>query len=220
MLRGLDSRDVKSPEIGPRTVVVKPPSLRDETLAVLRTAGAIAFASYFGLALHRADPASPGSGLFPFQRLFRDLPSRDQRIFRQMQEGLLEAENVRSTKAPWPAVESLSAQGIPPFAPDPALGTRYVWRRLSDGTITNYLGMPEDLARPAFLLFLQEPDPDPGDVSHLQMVTLDEEHHRLGNGTIIHVGFWMREDTGSLSGQVVHSALNEGWKQILVGAKT
>ncbi|MFN7973387.1 MAG: hypothetical protein U0166_13740 [Acidobacteriota bacterium] len=199
-----------------RTVVVASPSPRTETLAVLRVAGAIAFISYFSMAAHRPDGSSGQAALFPYQRLFRDAPAPVQRMFRQMQEGLLEAENVRASKGAWPEAHALAADGIPPFAPDPGAGV-YAWRKQQDGPVVNYIGVPADGKRPAFLLFVQEPEP--GDLSHLQMTTLDEEHQRLPGGMVIHVSFWMKDELAGVGEGVVKSALNDGWFQVLSGAK-
>ena len=65
-------------------------------------------------------------------------------MFRELQEGLLEAETRRADRGTWPAVSSLAADGIPPFALDPtAKGGRYDWRLTANGAFVNYLGLPQ-----------------------------------------------------------------------------
>src|SRR5262249_24976533 len=66
----------------------------------------------FGSASRRAD------GALPYQVLFRDLPSAEQRVYGQLREGVTEAIAARGASGDWPSVESLAEQGIPPFARD------------------------------------------------------------------------------------------------------
>ncbi|HYL05043.1 MAG TPA: hypothetical protein VE075_03335 [Thermoanaerobaculia bacterium] len=165
-------------------------------------------------------PAAPGSGagvaardLLPYQRLFRTLGGEDQRLFRELQEGLIEAENVRSAAHRWPAAAALAAEGVPPFADAAGRGGRrnYRWQLRQEGPIVNYLGIPGDARDPAFLVLVQEPDPAAPAVGEtppaaagqtsggprpaaggvLAQAT-DEVHHRLADGTLLHVSIWMR----------------------------
>src|SRR5437764_972932 len=60
----------------------------------------------------------PCAGDLPlFQVRFRDSSPTVQRMYREMEEGLLEAERRRAATKTWPAVATLAAEGIPPFAP-------------------------------------------------------------------------------------------------------
>jgi hypothetical protein len=195
--------------------------------------------------------------LLPYQRLFRTLEGEDQRLFRELQEGLLEAENVRSSARRWPAPAALAAQGIPPFADAPGRGGRrnYHWQLRQEGLIVNYLGMPADARDPAFLLLVQEPDPPApaagpappagaaagapargaeAAASGVLAQATDEVHHRLADGTLLHVSTWMRaapappaapamtprgaveaprDDPG-----LVAEPYARGWVQLLIGA--
>jgi hypothetical protein len=149
--------------------------------------------------------------LLPFQALVQDRPSSEQRIFRELQEGLLEAEARRANTGTWPAVPALSGEGIPPFAADPtAKGSRYDWRLIQSGTFVNYLGIPERPDAPAWLLLVLEPEagaaPDPA--------REDEEHHRLMGGTMLHVSTWVHPSGGQLGARVVRSPQAEGWTQL------
>jgi hypothetical protein len=263
-----------------RTVEIGPPSARAETWNVLRVATLIVLATW----IYLADTAAPGRGaagtgdgagaaaaagpgtaaggtgtarerdLMPFQRLFGSLGGEDQRMFRELQEGLLEAENARSATGRWPAPAALAEQGIPPFAaaagvagaaggakipagamPGDAGGARlrgggaaarrlYRWELRREGLVVNYLGVPADGRDPAFLLLVQEPDPRvPPAAAAGQAV--DEVHHRLADGTLLHVSTWMRaaappaaaSGAGDLPGVIVEP-FARGWTQLLAGA--
>lgn len=223
----------------------------------------------------RGGGAGEARDLMPYQRLFRGLGGDDQRLFRELQEGLLEAENVRSSTRRWPAPAALAARGIPPFADAAGRGGRrlYRWQLRQAGSIVNYLGLPADRRDPAFLLLVQEPDPGaPAEgwlprtpagggvggpaqgappiagvagVAGVSGVTgaagaagaqaTDEVHHRLADGTLLHVSVWFREvpvaargagaagpsggadDPGRDPG-VIAVPYARGWTQVLVGA--
>jgi hypothetical protein len=184
--------------------------------------------------------------LMPYQRLFRSLGGEDQRLFRELQEGLLEAENVRSSTRRWPAPAALAARGIPPFADAAGRGGRrlYRWQLRQDGPIVNYLGTPADRRDPAFLLLVQEPDPGaPGGAGAAAAgaQATDEVHHRLADGTLLHVSVWRREAPAAAGGAgaaglavavddpgragrdgrdggAIAAPYTRGWTQVLVGA--
>ena len=60
-----------------------------------------------------------GSGLLPYQVLFRDLPSaRAARVPRHAGRGRRGGAAARATAAAGRRVEQLAADGVPPFAPD------------------------------------------------------------------------------------------------------
>jgi hypothetical protein len=269
-----------------RTVEIAPPSARAETWNVLRAAALIVLATWIyiadtaapagsGAAGATASAATPGwravSGaggrgngetrdLMPYQRLFRGLGSDDQRLFRELQEGLLEAENVRSSTRRWPAPATLAARGIPPFADAAGRGGRrlYRWQLRQEGLIVNYLGLPADRRDPTCLLLVQEPDPGApaegslpggpaggagptqgaraiaGVAGAAGAQATDEVHHRLADGTLLHVSVWLREapaagGSGAASPSVVVDdpgrdpgviavPYARGWTQVLVGA--
>src|SRR5437763_7747227 len=127
-----------------QTIEIRPPSVRAETLNVLKVSAAIVVlvAAYlfrppmFGGVDERA--ASRPADVLPFQRLVRDAPAADQRMFRDLQEGLLEAERMRAATGRWPDAATLAAGGIPPFAADPSRkAATYRWSTLVQGTIIN-----------------------------------------------------------------------------------
>jgi hypothetical protein len=241
-----------------RSFEIRPPSARAETWNVLRVAALIVLATW----IYLADTAEPRRGaaagqpgatsagavggggdggagtrdLMPYQRLFHTLGGEDQRLFRELQEGLLEAENVRSSTRRWPAPASLASQGIPPFAGGPARGGRrlYRWELRQEGPYVNYLGLPADRRDPAFLLLVQEPDPQappagppisstpaiPAIPAPAAPSSPDEMHHRLPDGTILHVSTWMRQrgpGAAGAGGGVIVEPYLQGWSQLLVG---
>jgi len=207
-----------APASGPgaaRTVEILPPSLRRETLIVVQ----LALIIVVGVALYLAATAWSGaagtvaSDLMPYQSLVRDRPSTDQRMFRELQEGLLEAERIRSSTGGWPAPAALGAQGIPPFAPDPTRAETYTWSVTQHGTFVNYRATPSVTSVPAWLLLIQEPDkgapPDPA--------REDEEHHRLADGAMLHVSIWTHADGLNLPSHFISLPQVEGWTQLRVG---
>jgi hypothetical protein len=149
--------------------------------------------------------------LLPFQVLVQDRPSSEQRIFRELQEGLLEAETRRAAAGAWPPVAMLAGDGIPPFTSDPtAKSSRYDWHFVQNGTYVNYLGIPERSDAPAWLVLVLEPEagaaPDPA--------REDEEHHRLITGVMLHVSTWVRPKSGDIPARIVRSPQAEGWTQL------
>jgi hypothetical protein len=148
--------------------------------------------------------------LLPFQALIQDRPPIEQRMFRELQEGLLEAEMRRVDRGAWPAVSSLAADGIPPFALDPtAKGGRYEWQLATSGALVNYLGLPQRSDSPAWLVVVQEPEPGaPPDPARE-----DEEHHRLSTGVMLHVSTWVRADP-RIASRIIRTPQAEGWTQL------
>jgi hypothetical protein len=198
-----------------RSVQILPPSIRRETMVVAQIAIVVVAGVAFYLAntAWNTDAQTRGSDLMPYQALVRDRPQTDQRMFRELQEGLLEAERVRSLTGGWPAPAALAAQSIPPFAPDPTRGESYVWTVTQHGTFVNYRALPSVTGVPAWLLLVQEPDkgapPDPAKE--------DEEHHRLADGSMLHVSIWTHADGTDLPAHFISLPQVEGWTQLRAG---
>ena len=196
-----------------RRVRVQPLSARAELAGVLRASMVIAIASWILLAAGSANFRDAGTAtrnLLPFQILIRDRPSSDQRMFRELQEGLLEAETRRTTTGSWPAVAALAGDGVPPFAFDPtAKRAQYDWTFTRSGTFVNYLGIPRQPDAPAWLLLVLEPEPGaPPDQARE-----DEEHHKLTTGVMLHVSTWTRAD-GRVANRITRTPQSEGWTQL------
>jgi hypothetical protein len=135
-------------------------------------------------------------------------------MFRAAQEGVLEAERIRSATGRWPTAEALARDGVPPFAPDPIDGAGFVWQSVAGGIKADYVGTPRaDSGRDAFIVILTEPDPgtpiDP-------QAQVDETHHRLLDGTMIHVTYWMGPPISDLS-EPFSLLPPERWKQVFGG---
>ena len=203
-----------------RTVQVLPPSRANEASWVFLTAGVIVLGVIYVFAFERYDwRANSGArserALLPFQVLFRDLPSPEQRVFRAMQEGLGEALRLRADTGNWPAVGSLAAAGIPPFAPDVLDKAGFHWSVQRADLFVNYLGVPSVPGdAPAFLILIQEPDPVTGEKAPPPSV-VDEEHQLLPDGTLLHVTYW-KGSPGDLRPGIIMDPAIEGWKQIRV----
>lgn len=196
-----------------RRVEVRPPSSRTELGNVVRFSMVVVIGIWMFLATDSATFRDAGSAtrhLLPFQALIQDRPALEQRMFRELQEGLLEAESKRASSGTWPAVTSLASEGIPPFAVDPtAKGGPYDWRLTINGALVNYLGVPRRAGAPAWLVLVQEPEPGaPPDPARE-----DEEHHRLLNGEMLHVATWVRADA-RVPNVIVRAPQAEGWTQL------
>jgi hypothetical protein len=199
---------------------IKPPSARREAANVLRLAAVILLVTWVYLANTAAAPPLGANGrpnLVSFQKLFRDLGPNDQRMFRSLQEGLLEAENLRAGGAGgWPLPAVLAEQGIPPFAADPIARQNYTWTFHHEGILVNYLGRPAVPDQPAYLILVQEPTPGaPPD-----RAPNDEEHHRLANGDVLHVSVWMHGAGAKLPDALIGLPEADGWTQLLAGSSS
>ena len=208
-----------------RSVEIAPLSASNELIAVARTAMAIAAATWLYLAIGPFALSNDGSAqrnLWPYQSLIQDRPADEQRMFRELQVGLLEAETMRSAAGEWPTVATLAAEGIEPFAPNPALkGSSYTWRLIRDGRFINYIAVPATApaptagrpttvaGAPAWLLLLQEPDP-----AAPEPFLDDEDHDRLIDGSVLHVSVWNRPGGASFPTNVLRAPQAEGWIQL------
>jgi hypothetical protein len=195
-----------------RRVQIETRSARTELLLVVRVGMAIAIGVWLYLASSAATSGgAPGArNLLPFQKLIADRPSTEQRVFRELQEGLIEAEAARSSNGSWPTVATLADSGIPPFASDPTQHAAYAWALLHGGTLVNYLGIPQSRDAPAWLLLAQEPEPGaPPDPA-----AEDEEHHRLVNGSMLHVSIWVHANGRQVGPRLVRLPQAEGWTQL------
>ncbi len=205
-----------------RTHNIESPSVRTETINVIKAAAAILFvlAAYVFRPAY-GTPSSDGQsrqaqiGLLPYQKLIRDASPNEQRVFRELQEGLLEAERMRAETGRWPDVAALEAEGIPPFASDPTRKVGYKWTSVRQDWATNYLGVPSDPAQPAWVLVILEPEPGaPADPA-----PNDETHHRLPDGTTLHVSIWNMPEEKRRSGfAALRQPQNDGGTNWLVGS--
>jgi len=150
-----------------------------------------------------------GRDLLPYQTLVQTLPDADQQMFKVIRQGVQEAERDRVRSSAWPNPEALAARGVAPFA---AAGSEspYTWSLLQQGSIVDYFGQPKDGAAPAWLLEIQEPEPGmPPDMS-----PVDDEHHRLPDGTMLHIYVWMHRYGGQVPVGFVRQPQNAGWLSV------
>lgn len=208
-----------SPAPGPvRVQEVLPPSMRDEGVGVFLSAAFVILCVIYIVAFERfGTGSSPQEAtsrtLLPYQALFRNLSSPQQRIFREMQEGATEALGVRSRSGAWPTVDALAADAVPPFAPDPIDRSGLRWSLRRDGLLLQYIGVPSRPDDSAYLVSIQEPDPVAGEKAIPGVV--DEEHRLLCDGRLLHVTFWLgRAEVAP--GQPIGDPALAGWKQIRV----
>jgi hypothetical protein len=196
---------------GARQVSVERLTFQAELTNVIRGSAMVIVAVWMYLAATLGSGADARRTLLPFQTMAPSLPSTGQRMFRELQEGLLEAEAARSTTGAWPAVASLVEGGIPPFAPDPTVKTAvYQWTLFRTGAYVNYLGIPDRAGTPAWVLLVQEPVPGvPPDQAFE-----DEEHHRLADGAMLHVSTWTHADGSRIPARITTVPQNEGWTQV------
>jgi hypothetical protein len=178
---------------------------------VLGLAGAVLLmlGVYFGL---RTSVTESGR-LLPYQMLVRDLVSADQAMVAVLKQSLLDAETVRTVTGRWP--EAPAVKNLPKTAPggDASLpAAAYSWKRSSVGVVQHYLGLPaEDVSAAAWLLVIREPEPGvPTDSA-----PNDEEHHRLADGTVLHVSIWTHRFGGQVGPQFVAQPEAAGWTQLL-----
>jgi hypothetical protein len=189
---------------------VRPLSARDELFVLMRAAMAIVAAVGIYVASTVGGASTGQRNLMPFQKLIVDRPSDDQRMFRELQEGLLEAEAMRSANKAWPTPESLAEAGIPPFAADPTRRRAYDWRLNKSGTLVNYLGIPSDADAPAWLILVTEPEPGVPPDQPFE----DQEHHRLADGAMLHVATWTHATGRAVADRLVRMPQTEGWIQL------
>jgi hypothetical protein len=193
-----------------RTIhVVTPPSRRKETRKVLAVAVVVLTGALGEIALSRSD--GPSADLPPGATVFADLSFDEQRAYRELLEGLTEAERLRSDKGRWPTSKELAEQAIPPFARLADGAPSRDWFSLEDGSGLNYLGWPRDPAADRALLLLVI---EPGEWAAPGTVELDEEHHQLAEGDLIHVSVWVKSVRGDPPKAVVAEPAIRGWTRI------
>jgi hypothetical protein len=195
-----------------RTLDVVPPSRVSEAQRVTLVSGLIVLAALWSVAFRLSAKGTVEEGaLLPFQIAFQDLPSTEERIFRELQEGFGEARRTRIAESNWPAPERLAADGVPPFAFDPQDRAGYRWSLLKQGLTMNYLGIPASPGSPDVLLFILEPEPNGGETG-----VSDEEHQLLTDGRVMHVTYWKRKSSARAA--LTLSPQTEGWSQIRFAA--
>jgi hypothetical protein len=175
-------------------------------LAVLLIGGV---AGYLGLTALNRDPAK--QDLLPYQFLARSLPESEQQIFGAIREAILPMETARFETRRWLDPEALSERGVRLFNPSAAdRGTARAWQKFEQGTTVNYLSLPADPAGTAWLLTITEPEP--GSVP--DTAPNDDEHHRLPDGTVLHIYVWTHRFGSEIKPAFIRQPETHGWIQI------
>ena len=143
---------------------------------------------------------TPAGSLLPYQTLVGTLVSTDQATFGDLQRELVELEASRAALGRWP-----DQSGIKSLA-------SYTWSSAREGFFANYLARPaNDVSAAGWLLVIQEPDPQaPPDPA-----PNDETHHRLPDGTVLHVSIWTHRFGGQIAPAFVRQPEGAGWTQVL-----
>lgn len=160
---------------------------------------------YLALRSSALENSGGATSLLPYQMLSRDLVSSDQTVFAGLQQALGSVEAVRAAAARWPDATVLGSIGSTP----------YTWSDVRQGLFLNYLARPTtDASAAAWLLLIQEPDP----LATPDPAPNDETHHRLPDGTTLHVSIWDVPEKSRTSGfAAIPQPQNEGWTQLLMG---
>lgn len=172
-----------------------------ERAGVLGIAALVVVAVAVYLALKSSALETPGAGsLLPYQELVATLVSADQTMFADLTKEMLDVEALRATGGQWPDAGKLKS--LPSFT----------WTASREGYYLNYLATPaEDVSAAAWLLVIQEPDPQaPADPA-----PNDETHHRLPDGTVLHVSIWTHRFGGQIDRKFVRQPERSGWTQVL-----
>ncbi len=170
----------------------------------------IVFWSGVVIAATTPDDDAPAASLQADEVAFAKLDSAEQRMYRRALDGLAEAEDMRSTSGTWPTVAQLASLGIPPFVSDPIDRDGYQWKLVRDRYVVNYVGIPIATDRPTLVIAAIEPEPGTS-----EQVPVDDTHHALAGGTIIHVGVW-HGTARTFDTPLAQFPFLDGWRRIVV----
>lgn len=172
-----------------------------ERAGVLGLAALVVLGVAVYLALKSSALESPGAGsLLPYQELVATLVSADQTIFAELTKQMIDLEAMRAAQGEWPGAGRLEAL------------RGFTWTASREGYFLNYLATPgDDGSAAAWLLVIQEPDPQaPADPA-----PNDETHHRLPDGTVLHVSIWTHRFGAQIDRRFVRQPERSGWTQVL-----
>lgn len=154
---------------------------------------------YVALRSSALESTGAGGSLMPYQSLVRDLPSSDQALYETLYGQFAGLENARAVTGKWPEAATLNVAS-------------YTWSTARQGFYVNYLARPAgDISAAAWLLMIQEPDP----LATPDPAPNDETHHRLPDGTVLHVGVWNHRFGGQVPADFVRQPEASGWTQVL-----
>jgi hypothetical protein len=150
--------------------------------------------------------------LLPFQMLARDLVQADRDLFTTLKGRTADLEAVRAATGRWPDPAAVPSLPRHPPSAEGSAGPSYTWQLGEKGIVVNYLARPaQSDSSAAWLVVYREPDPGAPTDTALN----DEEHHRLPDGTVLHVSLWMRRFGGQVSADFIPQPEVAGWTQVL-----
>jgi hypothetical protein len=172
-----------------------------ERASVLGIAALVVVAVAVYLALKSSALKSPGEGnLLPYQQLVATLVSADQTMFADLSKQMVDVEEMRAAAGQWPGASRMTRL------------TSYTWTASREGYFLNYLATPaDDQSAAGWLLVIQEPDPQ----APVDPAPNDETHHRLPDGTVLHVSIWTHRFGGQIDRRFVRQPERSGWTQVL-----
>lgn len=172
-----------------------------ERAGVLGLGALVVVAVAVYLALRSSALEGPGAGgLLPYQELVATLVSADQMLFADLSQRMIDIENMRAANGQWPEAGRLK------------ILEEFRWTASREGYFLNYLATPADNASgAAWLLVIQEPDPQ----APVDPAPNDETHHRLPDGTVLHVSIWTHGFGGQIDRKFVRQPERTGWTQVL-----
>jgi hypothetical protein len=177
------------------------PSGGRENTRVLALAALVVLAVAVYLALRSSALESPGAAsLLPYQELAATLVGADQALFADLTKQMVDVEAMRAAEGRWPDAGRLKSL------------TGFTWTASREGYFLNYLATPGgDPSAAAWLLVIQEPDPQ----APVDPAPNDETHHRLSDGTVLHVSIWTHRFGGQIDRKFVRQPERSGWTQVL-----
>ncbi len=180
-----------------------------ERANTLTVAGLVLGAVVLYLVLRAPENGGDASrNLLPYQTLARTLTESQQQMYTAIRRGLTDIESDRARTSRWPEPLVLAANQVSPFAS--AAADRFEWQRFQQGATVQYFGRPEDPAAPGWILAIQEPEPNaPPDPA-----PNDDEHHRLPDGTTLHIYVWTHQFGGRVSPAFIPQPQNDGWTEV------
>src|SRR5262245_19271004 len=194
-----------------RSTIPAGPARRSERNRVLALCGLIVGAVVAYLAVGANDSGDSQRNLLPYQVLARTLPVADHSVYRSIRSAVPAIEALRAQTSQWPDAGVLAQkidESLRPADAEPRIAQR--WSQFRQGPIVSYVGVPDDPASPAWILEIQEPEPgalpDPA--------PNDEEHHRLPDGTVLHIYVWMHCYGGQVPARFVPQPQNDGWMEV------
>ena len=146
--------------------------------------------------------------LLPYQTLVRTLTTTEQQMFTALRRGLPDLESERARTSQLAGTDGAGGRRRAPLFD--RRGRRHAVAALPAGRHGQLPRAARRTSAPAWLLMIQEPEPnEPPDPA-----PLDEEHHRLPDGTTLHIYVWMHRYGGRMPAGFVPQPQANGWTEV------